>query len=493
MKSNAQREASNDAFERQQNLYAPNSGVTGTDGGSALKQMAAERLAAHRKRRATVEVRDGRQVQHDAASTKSPRITAAAQKVRDAVAARYRQTPSFREYLAAEAEEAVQKTRADVEVAARAAKAVADVQMQLMAELEQWPEESLAAEVLQASSTSAAEEEPFAWASGAVKTPAAKSAEFELEGPELRVRHYEALPQPTPPPAAKEIPEWVAQAAEAYHAEELQDLNEEIEFRLSPEFNEHLLEPLTIQANIIEFPRQLVAARKARPRLAEGPLRAEAESVAERPAEFQMRIFEVDPGQISVTPAEETVQPEAPEWQSLMLGRSEAPALPPAHEVASASAEVAGRTLVHREAHAHVELRVASAELRMMSAIVDAACVSGAGLLFVTVAAWMSNASVKDVPLPLLGAFAGALLVVLFVMYQGLFFWLGEATPGMHYANLVFRSLEDGEPSRAAMRKRVGANLLAAAPLGLGLMWSLVDGDKLGWNDRMSGLYLREF
>jgi hypothetical protein len=193
-----------------------------------------------------------------------------------------------------------------------------------------------------------------------------------------------------------------------------------------------------------------------------------------------------------VTPAvsEETVQNEAPEWQSLMLGRSEAPALPHAHEVA---ADVAGRTLVHRETRAKVELCVASAELRMMSAIVDVACVSGAGLLFVMVAALMSDASVKGVSLPLLGAFAGVLLIVLFVMYQGLFFWLGEATPGMHYANVVFRSLEDGEPSKAAMRKRVWANLLAAAPLGIGLIWSLVDSAKLGWNDRMSGLYLREF
>jgi hypothetical protein len=495
MKSNAQREAYNEALEMQQDLYATELQGTGTDGGSALKRLAAERLAAHRQRRAAVDARNSLQTQQDAASAKNPAITAAAQKVRDAVAARYQQTPSFREYLAAEAEEAVQKTRAEAEVAARAAKAVADVQVQLMAELEQWPEDvlSVTPESLMPMAVESSEEVPFAWASGLAMTPVAKPAEFDLEGSELRVRHYEALPQPALPPA-KEIPEWVAEAAQAYHAEELQDLNEEIEFRLSPEFQEHLLEPLTIQANIIEFPRQLVAARKARPRLAEGPLRTEGESEAERPAEFQMRIFEVDAEQISVTPPmqDEVVHHDAPEWQSLMLGRSEAPALPHAHEVA-VEREVSARTLVHRETRAKVAPRVASAELRMMSAIVDAACVGGAGLLFITAAALMTDASLRNVPLAILGGFAGVLLVMLFVIYQGLFFSLGESTPGMRFANIEFRSLGDGEPSKAAMRKRVGANLLAAAPLGVGLMWSLVDGESLGWNDRMSGMYLREF
>jgi hypothetical protein len=120
-------------------------------------------------------------------------------------------------------------------------------------------------------------------------------------------------------------------------------------------------------------------------------------------------------------------------------------------------------------------------------------CVCGAALMFVTAVAMMTDASVRNVPLPMVGAFGGALLMVLFVMYQGLFFSLGGSTPGMRYANIVFRSLQDGEPSKSAMRKRVGANVLAAVPLGIGLIWSLVDGEKLGWNDRMSGLYLREF
>jgi hypothetical protein len=52
---------------------------------------------------------------------------------------------------------------------------------------------------------------------------------------------------------------------------------------------------LPIHANLIEFPRELVATRKIRPRLAEG---ASADADAER----QLSIFEVDPGTISTEP-----------------------------------------------------------------------------------------------------------------------------------------------------------------------------------------------
>ena len=54
------------------------------------------------------------------------------------------------------------------------------------------------------------------------------------------------------------------------------------------------VEPLAV--NLIEFPRELVAARKMRPRLAEGPLRE-----ASQDEKDQLRIFEVAPESISQT------------------------------------------------------------------------------------------------------------------------------------------------------------------------------------------------
>ena len=51
-----------------------------------------------------------------------------------------------------------------------------------------------------------------------------------------------------------------------------------------------------IHANLIEFPREIVATRKVRPRLAEGPL-GEASAFG-----AQLSIFEVDPGAVSTEP-----------------------------------------------------------------------------------------------------------------------------------------------------------------------------------------------
>ena len=67
---------------------------------------------------------------------------------------------------------------------------------------------------------------------------------------------------------------------------------------VQPELSESAIETVEpaqpIHANLIEFPREIVATRKVRPRLAEGAYAAPG---------GQLSIFEVDPGSISVEPA----------------------------------------------------------------------------------------------------------------------------------------------------------------------------------------------
>ena len=76
-----------------------------------------------------------------------------------------------------------------------------------------------------------------------------------------------------------------------------------------------------IYANLIQFPREMVATRKVRPRLAEGPL-AGAESAP------QLSIFEVDPAAISTEPAAAVVEASAaPDWMRWELMRPELPAI----------------------------------------------------------------------------------------------------------------------------------------------------------------------
>ena len=89
-------------------------------------------------------------------------------------------------------------------------------------------------------------------------------------------------------------------------------------------------------------------------------------------------------------------------------------------------------------------------------------------------------------------ALAGV-FALFYIAYHLLFFSLSGQTAGMRYARIGLCTFTDENPSRAAMRKRVLAMLVAATPLGLGLLWVWMDDDRLGWHDRMSRMYQRAY
>src|SRR6185437_3112062 len=118
---------------------------TGTDGtlfdtgAASLREAAAARVAAHRSKRAGAQAMEA--AREEALRQEQARaerdVRRGASNVRDAVRARYEKSQSYRDFLAAEAERAVQQAQAEAEVAARNAKAIADAQMQLLEELRQ--------------------------------------------------------------------------------------------------------------------------------------------------------------------------------------------------------------------------------------------------------------------------------------------------------------------------------------------------------------------
>jgi hypothetical protein len=484
MSSNAQR----DLYEEDFNELPL--AATGTDGGATLRRIAAERLAAHRNRRSASSTAAP-------ATRTEPRISETAQRVRDAVAARYRQSPSYQEVLATPSAPEPQQVPQQTQPQKTPPQTWIDEPLIPMEPVAQTPllEEAASNDVF--SDPFFTGEAPSASVDPAPLPPAFDTPAFSTFQ-NFEVRPYADLPSPAPLPQRAEYS--VAPA----HPDELQDLDEEIAFRLAPEFEQHYIDPLPIQANIIEFPRQLVAARKARPRLAEGPLRSDAPAEqhdAPEPTlfdaplvsdsasgEFQMRIFEVDTREaegsvaalveevIPEPPAPPAAEHQAPEWQHLMLDARE-------HKVPVS------------QAPAEPELDappVARVELRLMSALVDAACIGMAFVIFSTVTALTTSHALDGLSYPIIFAGGLALLLVLTVLYQAMFFTLGASTPGMYYAHLEFRTLAGRQPSRGLLRRRVTANLLAAAPIGAGLLWSLIDGRSLGWNDKLSGVYLQE-
>jgi uncharacterized RDD family membrane protein YckC len=423
------------------------------------------------------------------------------------VAERYANSKSYHAYLAEEAEravreaeEAARQAEAAAEIAARNAEALAQVQYNLLAELDQADQ----AEIPQT---------PFVAGPAAVSPRHPRMSHVEEPTPSLdfdppapvvpsfTVRLAEDLRVPAPDTVASSYrnQRMTAAASETPIADS--ELDEEIAFRQSPVFDP--VEPtVEIPGNLIEFPRQLVASRRARPRLAEGPLREESEAHSDP---SQLRIFEVESEQISSEPAAEAA---APEWSSILLDAypRSGPATHRKEYATAASPEQTATPDPYAAQHLQLSpetehlysspLAVAPISLRLMSAIVDGCIILAGFLAFAAVSVLtMSHfePGAVHMPLPIVALSSIGTIVLLGLLYQLLFFTYSDATPGMRYARIGLCTFSDSNPSRAAMRRRIFAVALATASLGLGVLWAFLDDERLGWHDRISRMYQRSY
>jgi uncharacterized RDD family membrane protein YckC len=224
-----------------------------------------------------------------------------------------------------------------------------------------------------------------------------------------------------------------------------------------------------IHANLIKFPRELVAVRKLRPRRIEGPLAVEG-------SERQLSIVEVDPGPISIQPespraASAATWPE-PAWSGLKLEAQ--PRNEPEYEEVPAS---------------EPEVQLAPIGHRLMAALVDGALITalflGSAMMLVAGIATLPAARIMEIC-----AIFAFLLVAM--VYQTLFLTLADATPGMRFAGISLCTFDGQIPIHAQLRSRLGALLLSVVPMGLGVAWALFDEDHLCWHDRLSRTYLRK-
>lgn len=412
----------------------------------AWKTELTEKLAASRARRSNrgaaqprlpIESRDSEERQPDA------RGEAARAELAAAVAARYASRPSYREALEREAAEAALAA----EQALRDAQAAQEAVRQRMEEARE--AEAAAAEAREAEERLRAEQARIEYEKNiAVRHQVDERTQRHMEA-------YEARQTMRVPPSSHQ-PAQTPRFLESAH---------------DPLEEATVAPAIPLAANLIEFPRELVAPRKARPRLAEGPLRDAA------PPSGQLRIFEVELDAIDRQPAPSAVAASAAglDWSAIRLDTPR-PERAPRPSIAA---------LLDRP-----PLRPASIEDRLMAALVDGALSFIGFLVFVVV--FCSCTAHPPAGRTALAAAAVSLLAIC-VAYQWLFFRFGEGTPGMRYAEIALCTLDDDNPSRRSMQRRVGALLLSALPLGLGLIWALFDEDGLGWHDRISGTYQRSY
>lgn len=415
-----------------------------TEAPFALREQVAERLAAHRSRRNRPTA-----AAHVTSISEPTPARARAAQIAATVAERYARSQSYRAFLAAEAERAIHEAEAAAEVARVSAQAVAEAQNQLLFELDQGFDQAHIADTAPEPSSG--------------HPPATTS---DAHG--LTIRMYEEVAR-DPAPLAAAHPVY---ARPVLDEDEAYALDEEIAFRQAPVFDDP---PTDIPANLLQFPRQLIAARKARPRLAEGPLREEA---GHSPDTAQLRIFEVEASQLSTAPA---VESAVPEWSSIVL----------AAQPAAAAVETPEAPYIPT----HLP-QTAPFGLRLMAGIVDSCIVLAAELAFVAVSAltidhFGAPATHLSPQVAIIGA--AGVFVLFMLLYQTLFFSFSESTPGMRYACIGLCTISDDNPTRSAMRRRIFASVLAACPLGLGYLWACLDEDALGWHDRISRMYQRSY
>ncbi len=427
-------------------------------------------------------------------------------RVAAAVAARYAAAPSYRDLLAAQAEAALRQAEAAAAAAAAAAssaEAARVAQQVLLAgfedlELHGDTSEAMSSEAMSSEAMARSEASRHAFHEPAQRKTHEKAHEktHEKTGahasrrsheksislvPDLFPDQWEQTQQPfadARSSASSSVEFWsgaaVAPERELIISDEEMDewLAEHEEVFAGP-----LPAPVPLPTNLIEFPRQLVAPRKARPRLAEGPLREDSDAA---PENAQLRIFEVESAVIATAPPENGLAPMA-EWASIRLDEP-GPAFLPVYE-----AEQPEPAAYLRPSH---EPQPAPLKKRLQAGLIDMALIA---VGFAAFAAAFLASTTHPPPRLLALAASGAVLLAISILYFLLFFSLAESTPGMRHARIALCTFEEENPTRAAMRRRVAAMLLSAFPLGLGYLWAWLDDDRLGWHDRLTRMYQRTY
>ena len=452
-----------------------------------LKQQVAERLAAHRARRGAPAPTPG----PIPVRPNSPRGRAS--DIAAAVAERYANSPTYRASLAAQIEEAVQQANAAAQVAAVTAEAVAAAQYGLLADLDELTHRNAPppaaeptpepTEFFRAATTEAEApyQAPYEAPEPAPAHPRRPPAPIDPDL--LTVRLYEQVPPPQGPQhvSLRHATNTVPHLDIIDNEDEAQAMDEEIAFRYAPVFGE--LAQVHLPTNLIEFPRELIAPRKARPRLAEGPLLEDGS-----PDPSQLRIFEVQPDQLSPAPA---LDDSAPVWSSIVLSAQPAPQ--PFEAGPFAPVQVTDHFIFS-----------ATPQQRRKAALLDASIIAAATALFASVFVYTVG-SVQPTPGALSGLHLllqswkttaiglGGSAVLLAILYQVLSYTLSDATFGMRRTRIALCTFNEQNPTRLQRLTRLAAASASVSFLGLGILWLYIDTDNLTLHDRLTKAYPRSY
>jgi uncharacterized RDD family membrane protein YckC len=140
--------------------------------------------------------------------------------------------------------------------------------------------------------------------------------------------------------------------------------------------------------------------------------------------------------------------------------------------------------------HAGLDFQIKSASIprRLLATSLDMIILASALSAFVAV---FQRFNTIRGPLPLLGASAAILGILLWIAYQYLFIVSTGSTPGLRAARIRLTTFEGVPVPRRTRRWRVFASFLSGFSAGLGYLWCFLDQDSLCWHDRITRTYLQ--
>jgi uncharacterized RDD family membrane protein YckC len=398
------------------------------------------RLAEHKNRKGISVVQQD--APEDEQSSSNSRAAAAAARV----AARYARTPSYSEMQAAEARGALRAAEAATKVALEAQAAA-----QAVLDLIQNGEEHISEGECESQAVQTPAQLQKMAAAPPIQAASGSGIEIRWEEPDMPVRQAQQQNH-----GISHYP-WEASA----------DLPNEFEGRYTYESVEAAQD---IPANLIEFPREIVATRRIRPRISE----EQSESADPQ----KLSIFEVEQESVStepIAPSSTTTQERTwigSSWQQIELDE-QPQQLPDYYAIVPDDAP---------------KLYQAPFGRRMMATLVDTALIVSliCGLTYLIASQFDHLPSIR------VSEVCGAIATLaLAALYEWFFLTFAKVTPGMRYAQLSLCTFEEEIPNAEQVKGRLKAMLISVLPVGLGMVWSIFDEDQMSWHDRLSKTYLR--
>lgn len=138
------------------------------------------------------------------------------------------------------------------------------------------------------------------------------------------------------------------------------------------------------------------------------------------------------------------------------------------------------------DARIFCEQPVASVSHRLFSGLYDLGFISLFIMAFLGMVYWGCEDLAAALADPLSAAMLGAGAVIIGLLYHSIFLAVRGETPGMRFAGLRLVDFDGRDTTDEQLHMRILGAFFSVLPVGIGLIWALVDEESLTWQDHIS-------